>query len=253
MGTRTTLAVICALLTAPALSADTLTVISDRDNTLYEVQCQPDGKVCERSNGAGFHFFAGRTQGKDGQGFGELRRGLIHFDVSSIPPGSTIDSVVLTLNMSRTIAGPQDVSLHSALADWGEGTSDAPGQEGGGADATPGDATWFHTFFDTSFWATVGGDFAATPSATTVVGSEGVYTWGSTPGMEADVSAWVDNPSMNFGWVVVGEENLEGGGATTKRFDTREIDPDEGPFLMPELSIDFTLPVPVELQSFDID
>ena len=154
--------------------------------------------------------------------------------------------------MSRTNAGPAPVSLHRATADWGEGTSDAPGQEGDGTDATPSDATWFHTFFDTDFWASIGGDFAPTASATTSVDQEGPYSWGSTAGMTADVSAWVDDPIANFGWVVVGDESLSGQGqSTAKRFDTHEI-AEEGP-LAPQLQITFTPPVPVELQSFDVD
>ena len=229
------------LLAAPLLAGDVLLVTSDRDNTLYE---DADGAT---SNGAGMHFFAGVTNQ------GSLRRGLLHFDVSSIPPGSTIESVVLTLNMSATIVGPQPVSLHRATADWGEGASDAPGQEGGGAPAAVGDATWLHTFFATDFWATPGGDFAGMPSAVTSVDQIGFYSWGTTSGMEADVQAWVDDGSQNNGWVVVGNElpSKGKGGPTAKRFDTREI-PDEGT-LGPQLAITFLPPVPVELQSFGID
>lgn len=238
---RFTLAGTCALLIAPAATAEVLIATSDRDNTLYE------DKLGATSNGAGWHFFAGVTIS------GLVRRGLIHFDVSSIPPGSTIDSVVLTLNMSRTIAGPSPVSLHRATADWGEGASDAPGPEGSGAAAESGDATWLHTFFDTAFWSTPGGDFAAAPSATTSVDGEGSYSWGTTAGMEADVAAWVAAAGQNFGWVVIGEE-LPGGqqGASAKRFDSREVG-DEGGLLLPQLEINYTLPVPVDLQSFDVD
>jgi len=249
-----TWAAICVLAAAPAAFADVLTVISDRDNTLYEADPPSTGCVqgqgCPQSNGAGQRFFVGRTDGKTGIA---LRRGLLHFDLSSIPAGSSIDSVVLTLEMTMTISGPTPVSLHRATSDWGEGTSDAPGQEGGGTDATMGDATWFHTFFDSSFWTSVGGDFDASASATAMVDDVGSYSWGSTAGMEADVSAWVDNPGANFGWVVVGDEapQGQGGGSTTKRFNTREFE-EEGT-TQPMLVVNFTLPVPVELQSFDID
>lgn len=231
----------CVVLMGSAAGAEVLTVTADRDNTLYE---DDQGGT---SNGVGMHFFAGLTNNQD------LRRGLLHFDVSSIPPGSSIDSVILTLNMSMTIAGPQPVSLHRASADWGEGASDAPGPEGGGDPAQPGDATWLHTFFDTDFWATPGGDFAPAASATTMVDQEGVYTWGTTAGMAADVSAWVNAPSQNFGWVVTGGEAAARGqgGGTAKRFDTREIG-NEG-LVMPQLDIVYTAPVPVELQSFEVD
>ena len=234
------LAAVAALLAAPAAEADTAVVTADRDNTLYE------DALGALSNGSGQHFFAGTTV------LGDIRRGLVHFDVSAIPPGSTIDSVVLTLNMSRTVAGPSAVALHRATADWGEGASVAPGQEGSGAPAEKGDATWLHTFFDGSFWSQPGGDFVSAPSATTIVDMEGLYSWGTTVEMTADVSGWVADASQNFGWVVVGEEPSQGvQGATTKRFDTRELGAEGPP--VPQLVIDFTPPVPVELQSFDIE
>ena len=251
-----TLVLACMLLAASAAVADELTFISDRDNTLYEPEPKEGGGLAglgqegiPQSNGAGEHFFAGV---RAGQLPPAIRRGLIHFDVSSIPPGSSIEGVELTLSMSRAAGGPSPVSLHRATADWGEGTSDASGAEGQGADATPGDATWFHTFFETDFWTTEGGDFSPTASATISIDDVGLYTWTTTAGLEADVSAWVDDPGMNFGWVVVGQEGpLEGQEATAKRFDSREF-LGEGS-LLPRLTVIFTPPVPVELQSFDID
>ena len=105
----------------------TVTVLNaSKDNTLYE---KADGSL---SNGAGQYFFAGRTN----QGVPEsVRRGLIAFDIAaSIPAGSTINSVTLTLYMSRSNSGQgnQPVALHRLLANWGESTSDAGGQEGAG-------------------------------------------------------------------------------------------------------------------------
>ena len=104
------------------------------------------------------------------------------------------------------------------LADWGEGTSVAPGEEGDGAPATTNDATWRHRFFDTIFWTTEGGDFSGTVSATQSVGPVGVYTWSSSQ-MRADVQSWLDDPASNFGWLVLGDESEI---STAKRFDTRE-------------------------------
>src|SRR5438045_4634901 len=127
--------------------------------------------------------------------------------------------VTLRLNTSRTAPDtPRNVELHKLLADWGEGTSVAPGEEGDGAPATTNDATWRHRFFDTIFWTTEGGDFSATVSASQSVGAIGVYTW-SSPQMTADAQSWLDNPATNFGWLVLGDES---GSATAKRFDTRE-------------------------------
>src|SRR6266699_3094202 len=191
-------------------SAATIDINPIKDNTLYEY-VPADG---DRSNALGNHFFAGETA------VGEIRRGVLAFDIAgNIPAGSTITGVSLSLNMSRT---PSDtartVELHVLLADWGEGTSIAPGEEGDGAPATPNDATWRHRFFDTIFWAVQGGDFSGTVSASQSVGPVGQYTWNSAQ-MVADVQSWVNNPASNFGWLVLGDESALG---TTKRFDTRE-------------------------------
>src|SRR6058998_1843099 len=178
--------------------ADIININPIKDNTLYEYD-PAEGDV---SNALGFHFFAGETA------MGELRRGVLAFDIAgSIPPGSTITGVTLSLNCSRVFNDTaRTVELHKLLADWGEGTSDAPGEEGDGAPATPNDATWRHRSFDTIFWTTEGGDFSATASASQSVGTVGVYTWSSSQ-MRADVQSWLDDPASNFGWLVLGDES----------------------------------------------
>ena len=193
---------------AAVARAETETFEPLKDNTLYETT---DGSL---SNGAGDHLFAGTTAQND------VRRAVLTFDVATaIPAGSTVTSVTLTMNMSRTIAGDEVVALHRLLGDWGEAGSDAGGQEGGGAPSQSGDATWIHTFFDTDSWGSAGGDFAATQSASTTVGGTGSYTWGSTPDMVADVQGWVDDPSQNFGWILIGDESVP---QTAKRFDSKD-------------------------------
>jgi hypothetical protein len=204
--------IIAALLWgAPSLAIAQLANINPiKDNTLYQYD-PAEGDV---SNALGNHFFAGETAQ------GELRRGVLAFDIAgNIPAGSTILGVTLSLNMSRTGSDTsRNVELHKLLADWGEGTSVAPGEEGDGAPATTNDATWRHRFFDTIFWTTEGGDFSATVSASQSVGTVGVYTWSSSQ-MVADVQSWLDNPATNFGWLVLGDESDI---LTAKRFDTRE-------------------------------
>ena len=196
---------------APSLAiADIININPIKDNTLYEY----DPAEGDQSNALGNHFFAGETA------MGELRRGVLAFDIAgNIPAGSTILSVTLSLTMSRTgLDTARTVELHKVLADWGEGTSVAPGEEGDGAPATPNDATWRHRFFDTIFWTTEGGDFSATVSASQSVGAVGMYMW-SSPQMIGDVQSWLNNPATNFGWLVLGDESDT---LTAKRFDTRE-------------------------------
>jgi hypothetical protein len=191
-------------------SGSIINITPSKDNTLYEYD-PADGDM---SNALGFYFFAGETA------LGELRRGVLAFDIAGhIPAGSTITAVTLSLNMSRTaLDDPRTIELHKLLADWGEGTSMAPGEEGDGAPATPNDATWRHRFFDTIFWTNEGGDFSTTVSASQSVGPIGQYMWNSAQ-MVADVQSWLDNPASNFGWLVLGDESTN---ITSKRFDTRE-------------------------------
>lgn len=179
-----------------------------KDNTLYE---DTGGSL---SNGAGEYLFTGTTNQ------GSIRRALLAFDVAgNVPEGATVDSVSLTMNMSRTISGALPVALHRVTADWGEGTSDAPANEGQGTQAALDDATWLHAFYDTEEWSQPGGDFASTASATIDVGAEGSYTWTTTAQLVDDVQAWLDDPDQNFGWIVIGPENASG---SAKRFDSRE-------------------------------
>jgi hypothetical protein len=200
-----------AALHAPSVRAETATLSALKDNTLYQ------NSTGQLSNGAGMHFFAGRTTTQL-PAAERTRRGLIAFDVSSIPAGATITSVSLTLHVSRTNAGPMNMQLRRVLADWGEGTSAAGRGEGGGAPATTNDATWVHRFFNSTSWSTPGGDFSTTVSATTSVGGIGNYTW-SGAGLVADVQAWVNGTSSNFGWILLGNEVSIG---TAKRFDSSE-------------------------------
>ncbi len=194
-------------LTSAAVQADIVQLQASRDNTLYDIN---DGLL---SNGGGDFFFAGMTA------IDTRRRGIVAFDHSALPAGATILSASVTLSMSKTITGVQMVELHRVLSDWGEGATNAPGEEGIGAPAQTGDVTWQHTFFPGSLWAAEGGDFDPTASASQIVSVVGFYTWASTPGLVADVQAWVDDPASAYGWLVLGNEGAPG---TAKRFDSSE-------------------------------
>lgn len=212
--TLLTLFIVSIAWIAPSALAQTdVTLVPSQDNTLYE---DAEGAL---SNGAGQHLFVGRT-GQNNNG--TVRRALVRFDVAAVvPSGALIDSVSLTLNVSRVPPGAEThtATLHRVTADWGEGDADAGGQEGSGTSATSGDATWVHTFFDGSQWETPGGDFEATAIASAEIGGPGSYTWGSTAAMTANVQSWLDAPDQNFGWIIVG---TEGANQTARRFDSRE-------------------------------
>jgi hypothetical protein len=221
-----TLAALVAV-TATA-DADTLVLTTVDDNTLIEA---PNGAF---SHGASYNFYAGRV-GPNAEG--TKRRGAIRFDFSAIPAGSTIQSVTLELycsNAGLTTAFP--VALKRMTASWGEGASFAFG--GGGGSSEPGDATWLHRFYPNVLWATPGGQFVATVSATRNVSTPGWYTWASTAQLVADVQGWVDNPANNFGWLVQGNETTL---KSVKRFDTHESPSNT----KPKLTVVYAVPAPL--------
>lgn len=207
--------------------ADQLAITTSKDNTLYE---DVNGSL---SNGAGDGFFAGRVGPFGGGG---IRRGVIAFNLSAIPFGSTITAVTLQLNCSQTNSGNMTINLHRLLADWGEGASVAPPGGGSGTAAATGDATWKHTFFSSSLWTSLGGDFNATPSTSMIVGFSGTYVFPTAPGLVNDVQFWLNNPGQNFGWCVRGNEAMA---STAKRFDTKE---NSLPANRPVLTITYTSP-----------
>jgi hypothetical protein len=181
------------------------------DNTLYQTN---DGSL---SNGAGERLFAGVTAA------GFSRRALLRFDLSAVPEGARITKVSLRLQVSKVplFPPPATLAMHRLSASWGEGASDAFGEEGTGTASLPGDATWLHRSFPTDLWATPGGDFITTASAKAIPGSGlGPLVW-SSYGLVEDVQAWVDGTAPNYGWLI--KATQEGVPKTAKRFDSREF------------------------------
>lgn len=201
----------------------------DRDATLYE---DAEGDV---ANGSGDYLFFGQTGQIPGVA---LRRALLHFDVSSIPANAMVTGVALQLEIDRVPIGAKTgtAAVHRVLAGWGEGASNANGEEGTGAAAESGDATWLHRSYDVQAWATDGGDFVAQASATAGYG-ENPQTLGfsSTAALRADVQSWVGSPGANHGWIVLG---TEGTSLTARRLIARE----SNNAFVPLLTVDYVIP-----------
>lgn len=190
--------------------ADVATLFAAKDNTLFE---DTAGGL---SDGKGIFFYAGKTGSSDNF---KIRRGLIAFDLSSIPANATVTAVTLTLTKSNS-NGASSMTLRKVLRDWGEGASNSGNPGGSGAAAQTGDATWIYNFFNTSTWSAAGGDISGTNSATaptTATNPAAVSL--SAAGMVADVQAWVGNAASNFGWAVLGDEATNG---SALRFNSRE-------------------------------
>jgi hypothetical protein len=226
-----------AVLLAGTVSAETVTLTPSIDNTIYET-------AHNLSNGLGESIFAGNNV------VWQPRRALLAFPIDTIPAGAQITSVQLELQLTKAARDtPDEISLHRLTQQWGEGLSDAGSGgigagEGDGIVAEAGDATWSHAFYDTEEWTTLGGSFVAQASATTTVGSAPAsHTWGSTPQMVADVQGWVDDPSSNAGWILVGNEIP---GRTARVFSSKDH-PTESQW--PRLTVEYAPQVPVETRS----
>jgi hypothetical protein len=198
---------------------------ADRDNTIYDDTTRPG----ELSAGNFGHLFSGWTLENGVRNLHPSleRRALIRFDVAGfVPAGSTVDSVVLYLTVTKTHRPPvwNWFKLHRLSASWGEGASVPSNEGGGGAQAFAPDATWLHRFYPDTLWTTPGGDFVAAPSGSTrVIEEDTRYRWGSTTQMTSDVQSWLDDPDENFGWIIVGEiPATPEFFPTTKRFASRE-------------------------------
>jgi hypothetical protein len=149
---------------------------------------------------------------------GLVRRMLLRFDLSALPPGSVVRSARLVLFESRSRAD-HTVSVHRLLASWSEGPANAGGS-GTGVPASAGDVTWRLRNFPGLPWQQPGGDFVPTASAQALVSFPNqTYAWGDSPGLRADVQHWVDRAQDNHGWILIGDEVTP---LSAKRFESRE-------------------------------
>jgi hypothetical protein len=212
------------------LSVVTLTPV--KDNSLLEYKAT---SASPYSGGADTSLYVGLDHMAASR-----MRGLMDFNVAgNIPAGAIINSVTLTVyvNLIYPGTGANPVELHVVMANWGEGTSVGSGSMPPFGHATVGDATWLKSFYNTTAWATPGGDFSPTSSGMATLGDASTYsTWTSTAQMVADVQNWLNNPASNFGWLLKGDETA--GVDTGKMIDSREgAHP-------PTLTIDYTVAAP---------
>jgi hypothetical protein len=222
-------AIAVLLLAGPASAGPaavrTVTVEADRDATLIE---DPAGAL---ANGSGEGLFVGATN----QTQNNRRRALLHFDIdAALPEGAVLESATLFLTMNPSNETARTLRLHRVLADWGEGASASSG--GSGAPAEEGDATWKFAFYPDQRWPRPGGSFVGRASATLPVSVPGLYQFPASRRLLRDVERWRKNPSRNFGWILIGEEEVR---QSSKNFASRE-DPD--PPDRPALLLTYRLP-----------
>lgn len=150
---------------------------------------------------------------------GVVRRALMRFDLAGLPPGAQVLSARVEGFMIR-LREPQSITLHRLSAAWGEGPSNG-GDAGVGAAAGPGDCTWSHRVWPGQRWASRGGDYLLSASSSAAVaGWPAPVVWASTAALVDDVQGWVDAPSSNHGWMLIGTES---GTQNASRLASRQV------------------------------
>lgn len=132
------------------------------------------------------------------------RRGLVHFNLSSIPVCASVSSATLRMRIEVAPASSRTHGMHRLLKDW-----------------TESGVTWLKTDGTVS-WSGGGAndasDSAATASATAATGisTGAVIAWNVT----ADANDFVAHPLVNFGWLL--RDESEGSSPVLVRYDAKE-------------------------------
>ena len=214
MGIASSFALLGGLAIVSSLRADSVTLAPVADTFLSEHFAGPNGSSSEMVMG---------TQGPAASS--AHNRGLVKFDLGSIPTNAVIDSVALQITVNKTAGGAAAsfFHLHALKVPWTESLSTWFVRSAGQNWAAPGGAS--------------GADYAATSSGNAFVGGAGAATFESTDGLVADVTRWLRSPATNQGWLIKTEnESVE---KTAGRFGARE-----NPNTSPQLTVQYTVPPP---------
>jgi hypothetical protein len=158
-------------------------------------------------------------------GKSQSSRSLFMFDIAgNIPSNAIITSVSLTVTVINVPISPVNsiFDLRAALVGWSEPNATWTDRLPGIPWSAPG--------------GLIGTDFSNQISQTNYFGSStGSTTFVSRSNLVADVQNWLQNPSANFGWVMISES--EGTSFTVRGIASRENT--TGP---PSLLVQFSVP-----------
>ena len=139
----------------------------------------------------------------DGQASSK-QRGILKFDLSSIPAGATITGATLQLVATAVQSNTAyAIEVHDVTTAWAEGAI---------CNAS-GTANWNAG----SPWTTAGGDYDATIQGTTNVSTTGTYTWTLNNSL---IQGWYNTPASNLGMLL--RFNNETLGNQVKTFSSKE-------------------------------
>jgi alpha-tubulin suppressor-like RCC1 family protein len=122
-------------------------------------------------------------------------RGLLRFDLSSLPRSALIQSARLRLTVTGVPRTPPAANfhLHRMLKPWA------------------GDATWASATASVP-WAVPGAqpgtDYSSSTSATCLVTLGGAFDFGPSAQLAADIQTWLADPVTNYGWILKAENEL---------------------------------------------
>lgn len=170
-----------------------------RDTSLH-------GSAPDATYGANAHITVGDTAV-------QAWRGLLAFDVSSIPPSATVEAAKITLTRTSANGGSAPVAMYRVTKAWDDAA-----------------ATW-NAATDAQAWTTPGGDFDAAALSTQDAGAGSRVTFDAS----SLVDAWVHGAAENDGVLFKGPEDT----AVTTNFCSAE-EPDLS--LRPHLTIEYCLP-----------
>ena len=155
-----------------------------------------------------------------------LARGLIRFDLSSIPSNASISSVSLRItSVFGGGGGMTPYGLHQMFTAWTEGGGvGGPDRVSGvGALAVMGEATWNAPKHLSGSWgspgAAPGADYVTTASASVTLVALGNYTF-SSAALVTDVQRWLTNNASNLGWLI--KDQNESADGSARRIASRE-------------------------------
>jgi hypothetical protein len=128
-------------------------------------------------------------------GTGTATNALLRFDLGSIPKGSVVQSVKLTMNVTNPTGGA-GYSIYALRRAWDEGS-----------------VTWQRASASTG-WASAGArgasDRASTALGTLLPPAAGAHTVTLGAAAIAEVQKWIDDPGSNFGFAIDGTSNMDG-------------------------------------------
>ena len=163
-------------------------------------------------------------------------RGLIQFDVSSIPATAIIDEAIFTLYQSWEYStSDETIGIYRAMTEWFEGLED-------GAEPNDPGSTWEDRDGDAPLqwggdtWGGLSGtDYAVTESDDLFIDGDNFPTYRAWTGLAQLVQDWIDGTYTNRGmWLISDDESSS---ETGKAFDSSD---GATANQRPEFEIDYT-------------